>query len=231
MAEPVAFKSTIWTLVEQAKKDPKALARVLEAYRPPILNYIAAKGHGEDSEDLAQLVLMRVSRPGFLESVARSKGKFRTLLLTVANRVMIDHARVQKAKIRYPGRQPLSIDHIRDDDRGIEPAAKEEDDPEFDRLWVQNLVRLALVRYQKLCDAKGSDYYALFRDHVLAKRSQMQVAEEHGRTVQDVKNAVHAARKKLREFIEERIRDYSLSGAGEEVAYLARFIQLSPRGS
>ena len=224
MRGPVVFKSTIWTLVQKAKKDPRALSELLQSYRPPILNFISVKGYGEEAEDLTQEVFIRVIQPGFLEQVEASKGKFRTLLLTVTKRVMIDHDRIQKAKKRGGTRRLASLDQMRDESSRIDPAAQEEDDPEFDRLWGQNLIRQALLKYKSYCELKGSDYYSMFYQHVFGKKSQEAVAADHGRKVQDVKNAVHAARAKLRQFAEGLIRDYALEGASEELSRMSQFL-------
>ena len=55
-------------------------------------------------------------------------------------------------------------------------------------------------------------------------KSQKDVAESCGRTVQDVKNAVFAARKSLLRHICLIIRDYAQERYEEEVLWLSRFI-------
>jgi RNA polymerase sigma factor (sigma-70 family) len=224
MAERVEFTSTAWTLVRQAKNDPAALSRLIELYRPPIVNFIAAQGHTEEAEDLAQEVFIRLSRPGFFDRVEISKGKFRTLLLAVTKRTAIDHDRIRKARKRGGTRRALSLDQLREEDSRFDPAAKVEEDPEFDRLWTQNLVRQALLRYAKECNERRSKTYNLFHDHVLLGNSQEEVARSHGRKVQDVKNAVHQTKAKIRIYVEELVRDYANEDSDTELASLARWL-------
>ena len=224
MRDPIVFKSTIWTLVQRAKRDPAALSQILEMYRPPILNFILAKGRSLDAEDLTQEVFIRVCRPGFLETVEASKGKFRTLLLTVTKRVIIDNDRIEKAAIRGGGNRGVSLEKMREESSGFDPAEKVEEDPEFDLLWVQNLVRQGLLKYQAECKAKGSQYYSMFHDHVLSNKDQNEVARTYGRKIQDVKNAIHKTREKLRQFVEELVRDYAVAGFTEEMALISRYL-------
>jgi RNA polymerase sigma factor (sigma-70 family) len=220
------FASTSWTLVRNAKDDPGALARLLELYRAPVVNFIAARGREGDAEDLAQEVFIRLCRPGFFDRVDASKGKFRTLLLAVTKRTVIDYDRIQKARKRRGSRRLLSLEQLREADSRFDAAEECPEDTEFDRLWAQNLVRQALLRFQQECERRQSRTYAMFHDHVFLGKSQEDVASAHGRKVQDVKNAVHQTRAKLRTYVEQLIQDYAQSNASGELKTLARWLPI-----
>lgn len=205
------------------------MSELLAIYRAPILNFVRAQGRSEaDSEDLTQEVFLRITRSGFMERAAEFKGKFRTLLLAVTKRVLIDHDRLRDAKKRGGEDLKLSFDALREEDTRFDFAAKVDADDSFDKMWVQNLLQKALERYRAYCGEKGSGNYELFFDHVFRGMKQEEVAAKHGRKVQDVKNAAFTARKKLREFVEQMVRDYSLTqeSYADELAYLGKFIKL-----
>jgi DNA-directed RNA polymerase specialized sigma24 family protein len=89
------FPTTIWTTISQAgAHDRAALEDFAQRYRAPILAYLRGRGFsGNDAEDLCQEVFVRVLQSGVLAKADRSRGRFRSLLLTVTTRVVQDRRR------------------------------------------------------------------------------------------------------------------------------------------
>ena len=102
------FLTTHWSLIEDSKSDDERsralIGLLLERYWKPVYFYLRRKGHdNEEAKDLTQgffteIILDR----GLARKVERSKGKFRTLLLTALDHYVISVARYDKRKKRRP---------------------------------------------------------------------------------------------------------------------------------
>ncbi|HYE98686.1 MAG TPA: RNA polymerase sigma factor [Planctomycetota bacterium] len=224
MSDGVRFQSTLWSrirLVRQA--DAGAVTDFVERYREPVLRFIRNAGFAEpDAEELAQDVFARLLADDVLAKADQAKGKFRSFLLGITRNVMREERRRRSADKRGGGRDVLSLD----DDRIAEPPAAEPPDEDFDRAWVAQLLASAL----RALEEEHPLQHRILRACVHEGRAYQDVADELGRRLQDVKNHVHRARRKLTELLQREVARYASSGEEyeEEVRYLARF--LSPRG-
>jgi len=91
-------------------------------------------------------------------------------------------------------------------------------DPEFDKLWVQNLMTQALERLKQ--DA-GTEALKL----QLEGLSYQEIAERLGRKTTDVTNFIHRAKERLKKEFERLIAEYSTrEDVAEEIAQLRRFL-------
>jgi RNA polymerase sigma factor (sigma-70 family) len=128
----VQFRETSWSRIRLAKqKDTRSLEMFARDYRDPIYNYIRRAGVREtDAEDLTQEVFVRVFADRVLERADRSRGRFRSLLLSVTKHVMHGELRRRRAKKRGGSAESVSIEQADSDD---EPGGQETD-PGFDRL-------------------------------------------------------------------------------------------------
>ena len=152
------FPTTVWTRISAAgARDEAALADFAEQYRPPVLEFIRRRGFREAAaDDLCQDVFMRVLRGGVLAKADRSRGRFRSLLLTVTVHVLQDHRRKRTEMPR----------------EDLEPAQR---DPEFDHAWAVNLTARALDRLRE----QGSPYFDVLTDHLAGlpqSRSKLWIA-------------------------------------------------------
>src|SRR5437879_10486901 len=81
------FATTHWTLVLAAKdceapQAREALAALCVAYWYPLYAFIRRQGYdAHAAQDLTQEFFLRFLEPGFLGTVDRAKGKFRSFLL------------------------------------------------------------------------------------------------------------------------------------------------------
>lgn len=141
------FPTTVWTTIREAGGDDRsALEAVAGAYRDPVLAFIRARGFREaEADDLCQEVFVRVLQGDVLAKADPARGRFRSLLLTVATRVMQD---------RWRRRPP----------EGAGDAAREAAVPaaDFDRAWALHLAERALQRLRET----GSPYYEVLDDHL-----------------------------------------------------------------
>lgn len=144
------FPTTVWTVIRQAgEADDAALEHFAREYRSPVLAFLRQRGYGEgDAEDLCQDVFLRVLRGGVLSKADRGRGRFRSLLLSVARHAALDRERKQREFA-----EPELEEQLVDEDAT---------DPEFDREWVLLLSQRALARLE----AEGSPYHAVLRGHL-----------------------------------------------------------------
>lgn len=126
------FPTTAWEDVEAAgERDPEALDRLAQLYRPAILAFIRRRGiDGNLAEDLCQEVFVRLIAGNVLAKADAARGRFRSLLCTVTVRVMQDWSR-----------QRTDIPCGDVDDAALAP--------DFDRVWVLHLVERAFVRLKE----------------------------------------------------------------------------------
>jgi RNA polymerase sigma factor (sigma-70 family) len=204
--------STLWTTILQFQKDPERVKDfVVRRYRQPVVEFARLQGLSEeDAEDVAQEVFVRVCQEAFLKKANEIRGKFRTVLLTVTNRVIITLRRHETAGIR-DRRRAISMDGV---DLPVDAPA----DPEFDRLWVKNLVTQALERLEL------DPAVQALRLH-LKGLSYQEIAQQLGKKISDINNFIHRARERLRQEIELLIAEYSSrEDVADEIAALRRFL-------
>jgi len=204
--------STLWTTILQFHSDPERVKDfVVRRYRRPVLDFAILQGLSqEDSEDVAQEVFVRVCQKEFLRKADQIRGKFRTVLLTVTKRVIVSLRRHDTAGKRDRRRQ-IPIE-------GMDLPDEIPADPDFDRLWVKNLVTQALDRLEL------DPAIEALRLHLKGLTYQ-QISVKLGKKVSDVNNYIFRARERLRQEIEYLIGEYSSrEDIAEEIAALRRFL-------
>jgi len=204
--------STLWTTILQFHSDPERVKDfVVRRYRRPVLDFALLQGLSqEDSEDVAQEVFVRVCQKEFLRKADQIRGKFRTVLLTVTKRVIVSLRRHDTAEKRDRRRQ-IPIE-------GMDLPDEIPADPDFDRLWVKNLVTQALDRLEL------DPAIEALRLHLKGLTYQ-QISVKLGKKVSDVNNYIFRARERLRQEIEYLIGEYSSrEDIAEEIAALRRFL-------
>lgn len=231
MDEFAEMPSTMWTLLTRAREGELGeLDSLLKQYRPPVLAFVRSLVRDpEEAEDVTQEVFVTFLQDGVLEKADRLKGKFRSLLLAVARHVVSERWRARTALKRGGTRRPLSLDQASAPDdlqlrNQIEaPAAA---DPEFDSLWVENLIRIGMNRLREQSLKDGTSYFDALFAVVNDGAAYAVIAEKLGVGVNDVKNYVHQARLKLRRYLLQEIHSYSPTrdAAQAEIDYLLRLL-------
>ena len=193
------FPTTIWTQIHQAGAwDEKALNEFAVRYRPPVLAYLRRRGFNDAAaEDLCQDVFLRVLKGDVLEKADRTRGRFRSLLLTVTTRTVRDQLR---KRTEAPGGAP--------GEDFAEPQAPRDDD-EFDSSWALHLTERALERMRE----QAPEAFDLLRAHLGGDKQDRQ--------------RLWRARQKLASLLrhEVALTCASPGDLDEELAHLAAFLQ------
>ena len=207
------FPSSIWTTILSVRKEPDRVRDlVVRRYRQPVYDFIRRQhlSH-KDSEDVTQEVFAQICRDGFLETVDRKKGKFRTLVLAVTRHLVATFRRRELAGLR-DRRRAVTLE-------GFDVAGEHPDDGDFDDLWVKNLVDQSILRLK-------DDPAIPALKMQLEGKSYQEIAAALKRSATDVTNNIHRAKKKLRAEIERLIREYCGDDqVQEEVSGLLRYLQ------
>ncbi len=220
------FQSTIWTVIERAGAgDEEALRRFVESYRPVLVAYGRHRGFPQDAEDLAQEVLLRVTRDGVLLRADPARGRFRSLLCAVADHVMGHHL----DRIRARKRGSRRTVPLHDCEVPVEAATNDD----FDREWVGHLLGRAFARLQE----QIPHYYAVAHAFLVEGKSYAAIRAETGLSTVDVRNYLHRARRKLAGHVREQILEYCMSDQearaeldGLSTRFLARVLSPASAG-
>jgi RNA polymerase sigma factor (sigma-70 family) len=218
------FDSTIWTTIWRARnKDPKALNEFVERYKVPILHFIQRHGvPSNDAEELTQEVFLRIFKDNVLGRADRDRGRFRNLLLTLTRNVIKDDLRRRNAMKRGGHRVILSLDHAAQDEMRLGDSVGEQaSEEEFDRLWVRNILKLALDKLRK----ENETYFTAFT-LLLDEMDYKTIADRMSKSVKDIDNYIYRSKQKLIRYIQGEIAGYSSSTEEyqDEIRYLSRYI-------
>lgn len=206
----VRFPTTFWSTIHG--RPDRAKSEVFTRYRAPIFSFILNQGFQEsDAEDLTQEVFSRVCREEFLQKADADRGRFRSLLLSVTRHVIL-HERDRRRR-----RDALSIDEAQ-----VQAPSPAEADPGFDRLWIQNLLTLALQRLKAEERTDGPRWHDAIVLHKLQGLDYEATAARLGCSTVDIGNWIRQAKIHLRRHLEDLIREYCSSDAewDEEVDFI-----------
>ena len=215
----VPFQSTLWTVISRAGQgDRDSFERFVGSYRRPLVSFLQAKGLPEaDAEDLSQEVFLRIYEKRLLLRFDAARGRFRSFLLAIARNMLSEHRRNAGALKREGGRVKISLE-----DLGEIP---DESDPDFDRLWVENLLQVAFEGLKSM-EGEGPSCEVL-RAYTEETVTYGELAARHGISEAQVRDLIHAARKKLKKRVQDLIADYVLSREEleEEKAFLSKYLR------
>lgn len=209
------FTTTHWSLVAAARnraslEAEEALASLCRIYWSPLYAYIRRLGHGADeAQDLTQEFFTRFLDRGFLASVDREKGRFRSFLLAACKHFLANEHDRARALKRGAGREilPLDFQAAEDGYRG-EPFHELTPERLFERRWALVLLDqvLAGLRENYRRAGKGTLFERLKAfltgEDPLSYRA---AAAELGTTEGAIKVAVHRLRQRYKELLKTEI--------------------------
>ena len=212
------FATTQWSLVLAAGRRgsagaEEALARLCSLYWYPVFAFVRRQGHPrDDAQDLTQGFFTRLIEKGDLGDADRSRGRFRSFLLTACRHYLSnerDHAQAQK---RGGGLLPMSIDVAAAESR-YERAFAHAETPErlYDRQWCLTLLVGVLDDVREDYEAVGRDrLFDRLRDFLTGDEgagTHADAARDLGMTAAAVKVAVHRLRRRYRAALRRRVAD------------------------
>jgi len=232
---PGRFATTQWSLVLAAGKRgsagaEEALARLCALYWYPIFAFARRQGYSTDeAQDLTQGFFTRIIEKDDLGAADRSRGRFRSFLLTAFQHFLSNERDNMRALKRGGGRVPVSIDIVTAEGR-YERSLAHSETPErlYDRQWCLTLLAGVL-------DGLREDYVAMGSERVFDRLSGFLTVDESagthadaagdlGMTAAAVKVAVHRLRRRYRNALRQRVADTveSAEDIDDEIRYLLK---------
>lgn len=146
------FPPTEWTRVIEPAIGQNIQNELIRRYWKPIYSFLRHKGcNNEEAKDLTQGFFTEIILDSNLfKDIDRSKGKFRTLLLTALNHYVIDVARHDKRLKRHPGALvPL------EDDLFVCAESLANPEAAFDYAWATEVLNKTLKMLETECHQDG----------------------------------------------------------------------------
>jgi RNA polymerase sigma factor (sigma-70 family) len=206
--------TTEWSLVIAAAKHDtragEALARLCAMYWYPVFAFVRRRGHSpEDAQDLTQGFFTRLIEKADLGDADRTRGRFRSFLLTACQHYLANEHDRAHAQKRGGANVLLPIDVAAAEDRYAR-ALSHDETPErvYDRHWCLTLLGSVLDDLRDDYAASGNE--RLF-DRLRAfltgddESTYTEAAIDLGMTAGAVKVAVHRLRRRYRDALRARV--------------------------
>lgn len=237
------FATTQWSLVLAAGERgsagaEEALARLCSLYWYPVFAFVRRQGHPSDeAQDLTQGFFARLIEKGDLAGADRSRGRFRSFLLTACQHFLSNERDRTRALKRGGGLLPMSIDVVAAEGRYARALAHSET-PErlYDRQWCLTLLAGILDDLREDYEASGkARVFDRLKNFLTADEgagTQVEAARDLGMTAAAVKVAVHRLRRRYREALRRRVADTveSAEDVEDEIRYLLKTLGPSHDG-
>jgi RNA polymerase sigma-70 factor (ECF subfamily) len=173
------FNTTDWTVVTDAGNGGSAPARealetLCRAYWPAVHAYIRRTGQPpEMARDLTQAFFAQLLAGGCLQAADRTRGRFRTYLLTLVRHFLADAHDRANAQKRGGGDMLLSLDELAaEGERPFEPSGGRTPEEEFDRRWALAAVDNALRHLRAEAERAGQgELFAALQSHLAGEAS------------------------------------------------------------
>ncbi|HEY5912441.1 MAG TPA: sigma-70 family RNA polymerase sigma factor [Verrucomicrobiae bacterium] len=170
MAEPphpstaaaAQFALTHWSAVLRAG-DPgsqaatDALEELCRVYWFPLYAFARRSGSSPaDAEDLTQAFFARLLEHNFVARADPAKGRFRTFLLTLFKRFLVNEWHREHTRKRGGFQPVVSIEtHLAESRLGAEPAHTEQPDVLFERHWAMTLLDQVMKKLEDEYEGSG----------------------------------------------------------------------------
>ena len=182
---PERFATTHWSVVllagqkDSAQADA-ALEKLCRAYWYPLYAYVRRQGYTpQDAQDLTQEFFSRLLARNELESVDRSKGKFRSFLLTALKHLLANEWKRSQRQKRGGGSAHFSLDAFAAEDRyQLDPVDEKTPEDVYERRWAETVVDAVTRRLE--AEFAGSGFagrFAELKTFLLADQEPASYAE------------------------------------------------------
>ena len=208
-----AFAATRWSMVLLAQQDGTARARqaledLCRAYWYPLYAYVRRSGVTvEEAQDLTQEFFARLLEKGWLGGVDRTRGRFRSWLLTVMKHFLVNEWRKGQRQRRGGGQALVSLDA---EDRFVaEPADHRTPEALYEKHWAEAVLAQVHARLREECGAEGNaarfDVLKAFLLHDGDAPSYKDAAAELALSESALKSAIFRLRKRYGEVFRDEI--------------------------
>jgi len=169
---PKRFPSTHWSVILRTKTGGeeagrKALTDLLVRYRAPLISHLIRKRRlsQDRAEDVLQgFIADRILEKHLIARADKTRGKFRTYLLTALDNYLIDLVRQERAR-KPPDGSIFSVE----DEHTLMPEDAAVSDV-FDVAWAQEVLARTLRLMHEHCrEFRRSDVWAVFEARSLRK--------------------------------------------------------------
>lgn len=205
------FPDTRWSQLLELR-DPahpqhaEHLERLARQYWKPVYHYARALRPTADAEDLAQqFFAMLLARRDF-EKLSPDRGSFRGFLKTALKNFLVSADRAAAARPRLFAYEEAESEWK---DEGLSPEQA------FDRAWARGVLLEATAALRRECKPAT---FEIFHEYCLEESgaSYGELARKHGVSEDDVRNRLRETRQRLRELLEDRLREYLVPGQSVE---------------
>ena len=142
---------------ESAESSQQALARICEAYWPPLYSFLRHRGYSSaDAQDLVQSFFAHLLEQNTLTRADQQKGRLRTFLLRSLQNFLFNEFDRARALKRGGGRQIVSIEeHLPEAEAAMLATSHLSDAGCYDFVWASNIVTRAWQNLQDAFVAEG----------------------------------------------------------------------------
>jgi RNA polymerase sigma factor (sigma-70 family) len=201
---------------------PAGFPLIVEAYWKPVYLYLRLQHRrsAADAADLTQELFARAWEGETFRSFDPAKGRFRTFLRTLVDRLALNAHEAATRLKRGGGAEHVSFDFAAAEHEVAHPRSAA--DPE--ELFARELVRALLQQALEELRAVNAQRFAVFEAYELADdgASYADLAARFGAPVSTITNWLAAARRDLRRFALQRLR--AITATEEEFRAEARRI-------
>jgi len=213
-AERRWFATTHWSVVLsagdiQASQPSQALEKLCRTYWPPLYSYVRHRGFAaEDAQDLTQAFFAKLLEKNFWARADRTKGRFRSFLLTALHHFLADERDRARTAKRGGGVSFISFDEEVGEEHFAE-GLNLSSEQQFERQWALTVLQQARAALQRECAASGKS--ALYqRVNLLGDQKESAVpyaaiAQDLGMSVSAIKSSVSRLRDRYGELVREEV--------------------------
>jgi RNA polymerase sigma factor (sigma-70 family) len=211
------FATTRWSLVARAQdaaapEARQALTELCTAYWYPVYAYARRRGHNHHAaQDLTQGFFARLLEKNDLAAADRTRGRFRSFLLTACQHFLANQHDHDTAKKRGGGRVHVTLDFTDADGRySREPADSTTPERVFDRQWALGILDRVLAGLRDEYEESGRVKLFDTLKGCLTGATEAgyaELADQLRMTVGAVKVAVHRLRQRYRDRLRAAIAE------------------------
>jgi len=209
------FTTTHWSVVltcgeGDTVSSGAAMEQLCEAYWYPLYAYVRRRGHAvEEAKDLTQEFFARLIEKDWVQAADRSKGRFRTFLLTALNHFLAKEWRRSQAAKRGGGRRIISLDDTAEARYAREPACDLTPEKIYERRWALSVFDRAYTTLrQRYVDSEKRRHFDLLKQFLSVEPGEgvyAKVGAQLDMSTGAGAAAVHRLRQHYRELVREEV--------------------------